>query len=264
MARNVNFITEGFKSAESATPILDYSDLKLQRVHDMNDLNRVEAENIMKAQRKFLQNPIDNPENWFTIKDLRSIHRAMFGDVWEWAGEYRKSCTSIGIQPGLIPSQLAAFCAEVQSWSQYCVERTFLEMAARIHHRLVEIHPFENGNGRFSRLIADRFLLAWRCPHPMWPSRLVEESAERSGYIQALKSADQGDYTLLISLMKSFGARDPTISELLGSNFYKKSINKDRLQATVSALLRAGGDPNKENPKGHRPLLLAVKMDPDA
>jgi Fic-DOC domain mobile mystery protein B len=260
MARNVNFITDGCKSAEGATPIRDYSGLKLQRVHDTTDLNRVEAENIMKAQLKFLQNLPANPQNWVTIKELRNIHRAMFGDVWEWAGEYRKSETSIGIQPGLIPSQLAEFCFEVQSWSQYCVERTFLEMAARIHHRLVEIHPFENGNGRFSRLIADRFLLAWRFPHPMWPGRLGDKSAERSRYIQALKSADQGDYTSLISIMKRFGARDPTIVELLESNFYKKHFNRDRLRAMVSALLREGADPNKESPKGHQPLLLAVKM----
>lgn len=83
-------------------------------------------------------------------------------------------------------------------------------MGARVHHRLVSIHPFENGNGRFSRLVSDRLLLAWRCPHPIWPSNLGERSGERKEYINALKCADQGDYSPLISLMKKFGARDPS------------------------------------------------------
>ena len=29
------------------------------------------------------------------------------------------------------------------------------EIAVRFHHRLVQIHPFPNGNGRHARLIAD-------------------------------------------------------------------------------------------------------------
>lgn len=67
-------------------------------------------------------------------------------------------------------------------------------MAARVHHRLVFIHPFENGNGRFSRLIADRFLLAFKCPHPVWPSHLNQEGVVRKGEIKTLKSADTDDY----------------------------------------------------------------------
>ena len=185
MGRIKNFVAVGFEFPEGATPISDYSGLKIPWVRNTGDLNRVEAENILKAQRKYLRNPVDDPKNWFDAKGLNTIHHAMFGDVWEWAGAYRKETTSIGIRPGLIPSQLAAFCVEVQAWLQYPTELTFVEMAARIHHRLVYIHPFENGNGRFSRLIADRFFLAWRCPYPTWPNQLYHESAVRKEYIHS-------------------------------------------------------------------------------
>lgn len=155
-----------FEFPEGATPIDDCSGLIPAWVHHLNDLNRAEADNIMNAQNKYLKRSIENPEKWFKVEELKNIHKAMFGETWEWAGIYRKSVTSIGIKPNLIPSRLAEFCAEVQSWTQYPVELTFLEMAARIHHRLVFIHPFENGNGRFSRLVADRFLISWRCLQP--------------------------------------------------------------------------------------------------
>ena len=183
----------------------------------------------------------------------------MFGDVWEWAGAYRKSITSIGIKPGFISTQLAEFCHEVLSWMQHPVDFTIVEMAAKIHHRLVFIHPFENGNGRFSRLIADRFLLAWRCPYPMWPNYLNRESMVRQDYIQTLKSADKGNYAPLIDFIKKFGAREPKLSELLKNDFYRFNMNIDSKSAIVKALLRSGGNPNDETSSGHRSLQLAIK-----
>jgi Fic-DOC domain mobile mystery protein B len=259
MGRRVNFRAEGFEYPEGATPISDYSDLIPTWVQTIGDLNRVEAENIMIAQRKYLHGPIVDPKIWFTVTDLKTVHRTMLENVWRWAGKYRKSITSVGINPVMIPSQLAEFCAEVRSWSQDPVELTFLEMAARVHHRLVSIHPFENGNGRFSRLISDRYLLAWRSPHPVWPSHLKSNSKERNKYIQALKEADRGDYGQLIVVMKDIGAQDPTIVELLTNNFYQTRIHGDRLVAAVRALLRCNSPKNEETPNGHRPLQAAVR-----
>jgi len=237
---------------EGATPIEDASGLIPNWVHHLNDLNRVEAENILKAQRRYFKRPIQNPKIWFRIIQLRAIHKAMFGDVWNWAGAYRKSVTSIGIAPSLIPFKLAEFCHEVNSWLEFPVELTFLEMSARIHHKLVFIHPFENGNGRFSRFIADRFLFSLRCAFPFWPSSLSEEGMTRKGYISTLRAADQGDYEPLIEMMKKLGARDPSIDEIDKNSFCKKQMIGEKRIALLKALLRyqqisihslPGGDP---------------------
>ena len=246
-----------FEFPEGATPISDYSGLKPVWVHTLQDLNRVEAENIMNAQRKYLLRRPLPPEKWFNVKELQTIHHAMFGEVWEWAGRYRKSTTSIGIKPGLIPAQLAAACHEVLSWFQYPVELTFVEMSARIHHRLVFIHPFENGNGRFSRFIADRFLLSWKCPHPLWPPKLNQEGLLRKDYIHTLRCADKGDYTPLVEFMKKLGAHDPKLGELFGNTFYRTLIKNDRGLALVNALLRNGANPNEETKNGQRIVHMA-------
>jgi Fic-DOC domain mobile mystery protein B len=250
---------ERFEFPEGATPIDDCSGLIPVWVHHLSDLNRVEAENIMNAQRKYFQGRIGDPQNWFQVRELKAIHQAMFGDVWEWAGVYRKSITSIGINPNLIPTQLAELCREVSSWSQYPVELTFVEMAARVHHRLVFIHPFENGNGRFSRLIADRFLLAFRCQHPIWPSHLNQEGVVRKDYIKALKSADKGDYSPLVDFMKKLGASDPILSEVIRNSFYRAYISGEKGLAMVKALLRSGNNPNDQTSNGHRALQLSIK-----
>ena len=250
---------ERFEFPEGATPVGDCSGLIPVWVHHLNDLNRVEAENIMNAQRKYLRRAVGDPQNWFQVKELKAIHQAMFEDVWEWAGVYRKSITSIGINPSLIPTQLAELCLEVSSWSQYPVELTFVEMAARVHHRLVFIHPFENGNGRFSRLIADRFLLAFRCQHPVWPSHLNQEGIVRKDYIKTLKNADKGDYAPLVDFMKKLGASDPTLGELIRNSFYRTHISGEKGLAMVKALLRSGASPNDQTSNGHRVLQLSVK-----
>ena len=252
-------MTGYFEFPEGATPIFDCSGLIPAWVHTLHDLNRVEAENIMIAQRKYLRNPVDDPKNWFHVVNLKAIHQAMFKNVWEWAGAYRKSSTSIGIKSSLVPAQFAEFCLEVRSWLQHSVELTFVEMAARIHHRLVLIHPFENGNGRFSRLIADRFLLAFGCPFPIWPNQLNQEGIVRKNYIQTLKSADRSDYMPLVEFMKNLGACDPKLSELLRNKFYHTYLKGDRGPIMVNALIRNGGNPNDETANGHRSLQLSIK-----
>lgn len=210
-------------------------------------------------KRKYLRGKVGDPKTWFQISELRTIHRAMFGKVWEWAGTYRKSVTSIGINPNLIPKQLAEFCHEVLYWLENPVELTFVEMAARIHHRLVFIHPFENGNGRFSRLIADRFLLAFRCPYPIWPSHLNQKGFIRQDYIQTLKSADKGEYTPLVEFMKKLGARDPELRELIRNKLYRTYMHGEQGVALVKALIRSGGNPREQALEGHHLLQLAMK-----
>lgn len=250
---------ERFEFPEGATPIADCNGLIPLWVHHLHDLNRVEAENILNAQRKYLKGRIGDPQIWFQVKELKAIHQAMFGNVWEWAGKYRKSITSIGVNPSLIPAQLAELCLEVSSWLQYPVELTFVEMAARVHHRLVFIHPFENGNGRFSRLIADRFLLAFRCQYPIWPSHLNQEGVVRKDYIKTLKSADKGDYTPLVDFMKKLGANDPNLGELIKNSFYLTYINGEKGLARVKAFLRTGSTPNDQTPNGYKVLQLSIK-----
>ena len=248
-----------FDYPEGATPLADYSGLLRTEVHNQGDLNRFETENIADAKKRFLEKNVGDPALWFNIGTLKLIHKAMVGRVWAWAGDFRRSVTSIGIEPNRISLQLSEFCREVSAWSYEAVELTFVERAARIHHRLVFIHPFENGNGRFSRLVADRYLVAYKCPYPHWPS-LQDNGKLRSMYIQSLKAADSGDYGLLIKLMNEWGARDPLLSELLTRPIYKKRLSGQQRLAIVEALLRLGCDINEVSTSARTPLHIAIYM----
>lgn len=196
-----------FKQDKNSTPLHDYSGLKLKWVLNMNDLNMAEAENIIQAQTKYLTGKIEKTSSWFNINTLKTIHYDMFRNVWDWAGRFRRSTTSIGVKPYLIPIQLGELCNDVNSWSKEKIDLTLLEQTARIHHRLVFIHPFENGNGRFARLVADRYIASHGGTHPNWPY-LQNIDETRKKYIQSLQDADHGSYNALIAYMKKLGAKE--------------------------------------------------------
>ncbi|MBF5058793.1 mobile mystery protein B [Candidatus Neptunochlamydia vexilliferae] len=192
---------------EDATPIDDISGLKPNWVRTQEELNQVEAENVSDAIDKYLIKAVKLPQSWFNVPTLNEIHRAMFFDVWDWAGKFRTAQTIPGLKPYQIPEALESLCRDVQFWCSKDSGMAPIEQAAQVHHRLVWIHPYPNGNGRFSRLVADRYLKAWKCKVPYWPTDLGENGQHRKDYIAALKKGDRGDYKPLVLYMMKCGAK---------------------------------------------------------
>ena len=143
-------------------------------------------------------------------KDLLSasglclLHKKMFAETWHWAGQFRRKETNIGVSPENIQNQLAILLGDVQYWIKH---ETYPneEIVARFHHRLVWIHPFPNGNGRFSRLAADLLMKQLEDSIFSWGQEHLGRMGEkRAAYIQALKVADkQEHFGPLITFMKS-------------------------------------------------------------
>ena len=73
--------------------------------------------------------------------------------------------------------------------------------AAWLHHRFIQIHPFQDGNGRVARAIASLVLLrdGW------FP--LVVRAKERSNYIETLEAADAGQIGPLVALVGNLQKR---------------------------------------------------------
>ena len=131
-----------------------------------------------------------------SLEFMRLLHKRMFGDTWRWAGEIRTTEKNIGIAPGNIYVEIKILCDDVETQLKYN-HWPMKEIAARFHHRLVSIHPFPNGNGRFSRTMADLLLGANGEERFAWGADLVGEGEIRSRYISSLRSADQRDYSSL-------------------------------------------------------------------
>lgn len=80
------------------------------------------------------------------------------------------------------------------------------EIAIRFHHRLVQTHPFPNGNGRLGRFATDYLVLSLGRPRFTWGITLaLELSALRERYRQALQrlDGDQDDVEDLLAFARS-------------------------------------------------------------
>lgn len=79
------------------------------------------------------------------------------------------------------------------------------EIAIRFSHRLVQIHLYPNGNGRHSRLIADVLInKGFGKDEFTWgSSNLTTAGDTRTLYLTALRNADEGDFTNLITFARS-------------------------------------------------------------
>ncbi len=134
---------------------------------------------------------------------IKQLHGRMFGDVWAWAGDFRRTERNIGIDPARIPAELRMVLDDARYWVENETYPTD-EIAVRLHHRLVAIHPFPNGNGRTTRLMAD--LLAVRLgrdPFTWGRVSLIDASETRTRYIAALKAADNHDLGPLLEFARS-------------------------------------------------------------
>ena len=191
-----------FIEPDGATP-LD-PDERLGLLHDYvttrAELNELEQANIISAMQWIgRQRRLDILD---VGKSLR-LHRECFGEVWAWAGQFRKTEKNIGIAPYLIGVESGKALDDARYWVE---NETFspLEAAARLHHRLVQIHPFPNGNGRWARIMSDEYLRQYYDRPPIdWAAGQVldNDSPRRTEYIAALRAADGYEFDPLLKFV---------------------------------------------------------------
>lgn len=185
------------------TPLDDLSGLRLRHLRTMSELNAAEAENIRKATVKYLASRPSKRSAKFDVPWFFRLHAEMFGDVWIWAGKLRRHATNIGVPPQNIETDLHNLASDLVVWRDSSME--LLEQAVRLHHVAVRIHPFANGNGRWSRMLANVWLKREGAQPVMWPETTIGVvSTVRDEYLACVKAADKGDYTPLLELHRRF------------------------------------------------------------
>jgi Fic-DOC domain mobile mystery protein B len=178
--------------------------LLIETISTRSDLDEFEQKNIEKAVEWTL-------ENKFTLdrilgeRFIKEVHKQMFDEVWKWAGKFRRTNKNLGVDWIQIPISLRQLLDNCRYWIQ---NQTFSEdeIAIRFSYGLVWIHLFPNGNGRHSRLCADILVTHVFNKRAFgWggTANLSTAGETRTCYLDAIRKADQGDYTDLIRFAKS-------------------------------------------------------------
>ncbi len=119
---------------------------------------------------------------------LQELHELVMRGMSEWAGRYRMQNVRIGgsdhspPQPAKIIPLLDGLFADLRGPADPLIKSIYL------HHRLVFVHPFIDGNGRTTRLAANLFLLSHGYPV------IVLRASDRMRYYKCLQAADRGKY----------------------------------------------------------------------
>ena len=177
--------------------------LKISSITTIAELNEFEQINIQKAVEWTLAKKISK-DMLFTEDFICKLHKKMFGEVWRWAGKFRKSNKNIGVDKFMIIVELRNLIEDVKYWIDNQIYEPD-EIAIRFKHRMVKIHLFANGNGRHSRIMADLIITKVFSLHSFtWGStNLANTSYLRTQYINALQEADNDNYKNLINFARS-------------------------------------------------------------
>ena len=188
---------------DGATP-LDESEtfgLKQFWISNRDQLNELEFAHISRALAERYWHRLSTSE---ILDDLllRQLHKAMFSNVWEWAGKYRTTEKNIGCDSREISVRVRELCQSAKLW--FNGGMPIDEAGCKFHFDLVAIHPFANGNGRHARAATNLLLESvGSTPFTWGRTELLTPSETRSTYISALRAADRGDLGPLLAFVRT-------------------------------------------------------------
>lgn len=191
---------------EGQTPIDEDEkmDLKIRSISLKSELDEWEQLNIEEAIKWSLKIK-KNIDEIISEDFVRDLHQRMYGNVWKWAGNFRKTNKNIGVDKFMIGIELRKLCDDFKYW-HYNDVFSVDERVIRFKHRIVSIHCFPNGNGRHSRLIADIIVnRLYGMSVFTWghTGDLTNNSEVRHKYLLSLKEADKGNFEPLIAFARS-------------------------------------------------------------
>jgi cell filamentation protein len=173
----------------------------LHSIHPVlrNKLGILDAHRLAHVERRLVTQRIAEgpPSGLFDLAHLRAIHRHLFQDIYDWAGEVRtveiakdghqfqfRRFITIGMADIHHRLVAADFLRGLTRWN-------FAQAAGVIIGDLNYVHPFRDGNGRTQLQYLDG--LARQAGHPLELARLSPES-----WLAASQAAYNGDYRLMV------------------------------------------------------------------
>ena len=162
---------------------------------------------------------------------IRNLHKLVVRETEsEEAGSYRHTNVMITGSDHLPPdsSELSLAMRGLITWARSDIRKMHpIEFAALLHHKLVYIHPFVDGNGRTARLTMNLTLL-----HLGYPLVVILKN-DRRKYYRVLSLADKGDYFPFVRFIAQ--AVERSLNIYLKTLSPEKERNKKYLPLSVLA-----------------------------
>lgn len=142
----------------------------------------------------------------FAAMDLCDCHRAWLGDIYEWAGHYRRVNVSKDGFPFAAAAQVPALMDQferdvLRRWTPctFADGTEVVRALAETHVELVLIHPFRDGNGRIARVLST--LMALQAGLPLLDFSVISGKS-KNAYTAAIQAGLDKHYAPMESLFE--------------------------------------------------------------
>jgi cell filamentation protein len=172
-------------------------------ITDPDEMDEVELHLLEQLYQAVLVE--DLPDRSLRVADLKTWHRRWLGNVYAWAGVERS--VNMGkddfqfAAAAQIPRLLTVFERDCLARFTPCPDRDDAELAEAVaitHVEFILIHPFREGNGRLSRLLAD--VMVVQAGHE--PLDYSAWDADKPAYFGAIHAGMAGDYAPMQRLVE--------------------------------------------------------------
>lgn len=141
------------------------------------------------------------PSELLTDYFLKDLHARLYGDIWKWAGKWRTHDVNIGVSYQQIAVDLRNSLDTILYRWENTDDWTPHELGVVAHAETVRIHPFADGNGRSTRLLAD---LVYAATQDSDPVLQYDWNVDKVSYIKLLRRYDASrDVTELAELLEA-------------------------------------------------------------
>ncbi len=167
-------------------------------IKNFDDLLECERSYTSKRQAYLEQNPVKGE---YDLKHLQDIHKYLFQDVYDWAGELRKTNISKG-ESFCDVREIESRFSDLHNHLKYFNylkdvhdDKEYAKVLSNYFCEINNIHPFREGNGRTQRVFISQL-----CKES---GRIISfENISRDEMITASKAGINGDFEPMAMLFE--------------------------------------------------------------
>lgn len=174
----------------------------------------------------------------FDTAHLKAIHKFVFGDIYDWAGEFRDIQIFKGLTeftaPEKIQFELDVLCADIRDknyfrgLSKYAAADGLADAMCRLN----QIHPFREGNGRTQRLFMEQ--MALNAGYILDFSQVSENAMRNASFFASVRGDSRPMQCLFASSMTDAGSLGPVEYTPVDCTRQRNSSDLDRALDNIS------------------------------
>lgn len=143
---------------------------------------------------------------------ILKLHKISYAWIFpKWAGKFRTINVTYSGKEALeyfkVREAVTNLCLDLKERINHLPQKNrdnyiieIIKLLAWFQHRFVQIHPFNDYNGRTARMLTTYLLIKFNL-HPI--EIKANNPSDRKTYIKALQSADEGNYSSLEKLIET-------------------------------------------------------------